>query len=112
MFHATESLKFASEFWFLNTILFKSILRTQNNVTRVLFSSSHNLVCHLCVAQRRLSDPSANFNTFLNSGWRTRGGGVAGQEGGRSRSENEGLDSFADGLYEIESGDVRDGELR
>ena len=31
-------------------------------------------------------------------------------DGGRSRSENEGLDSFADGLYEIESGDVRDGE--
>ena len=31
-------------------------------------------------------------------------------EGSRSRSENEGLDYFADGLYEIESGDVRDGK--
>ncbi|XP_047740715.1 uncharacterized protein LOC108670064 isoform X4 [Hyalella azteca] len=60
--------------------------------------------------QRRLSDPSANFNTFINSGWRARGGGAVGgpDSGGRSRSENEGLDSFADGLYEIESGDVRD----
>ncbi|XP_047496302.1 uncharacterized protein LOC125043947 isoform X1 [Penaeus chinensis] len=52
--------------------------------------------------QRRLSDPSANFNTFINSGWKSR------SEGARSRSENEGLDIFADGLYEIESGDVRD----
>ncbi|XP_071547763.1 uncharacterized protein [Panulirus ornatus] len=52
--------------------------------------------------QRRLSDPSANFNTFINSGWKSR------SEGARSRSENEGLDYFADGLYEIESGDVRD----
>ncbi|XP_068225440.1 uncharacterized protein [Palaemon carinicauda] len=52
--------------------------------------------------QRRLSDPSANFNTFINSGWKSR------SEGARSRSENEGLDNFADGLYEIESGDVRD----
>lgn len=52
--------------------------------------------------QRRLSDPSANFNTFINSGWKSR------PEGSRSRSENEGLDYFADGLYEIESGDVRD----
>ncbi|KAK4299636.1 hypothetical protein Pmani_028095 [Petrolisthes manimaculis] len=52
--------------------------------------------------QRRLSDPSANFNTFINSGWKSR------PEGARSRSENEGLDYFADGLYEIESGDVRD----
>ena len=54
--------------------------------------------------QRRLSDPSANFNTFINSGWKSR------PEGSRSRSENEGLDYFADGLYEIESGDVRDGK--
>ncbi|KAA0185704.1 hypothetical protein HAZT_HAZT007126 [Hyalella azteca] len=62
--------------------------------------------------QRRLSDPSANFNTFINSGWRARGGGAVGgpDSGGRSRSENEGLDSFADGLYEIESGDVRDAQ--
>ena len=58
--------------------------------------------------QRRLSDPSANFNTFMNSGWRARPGCEGGS--GRSRSENEGLDCFADGLYEIESGDVRDGE--
>ena len=40
------------------------------------------------------------------------GGGGGGVEGGRSRSENEGLDTFADGLYEIESGDVRDGEYK
>merc|ERR1719187_115894 len=52
--------------------------------------------------QRRLSDPSANFNSFINSGWKSQ------RQDARSRSENEGLDVFADGLYEIESGDVRD----
>uniref|UniRef100_A0A1B6DSF3 Uncharacterized protein n=1 Tax=Clastoptera arizonana TaxID=38151 RepID=A0A1B6DSF3_9HEMI len=59
--------------------------------------------------QRRLSDPSANLNNFVRGGWRTKnyegsGTGV----GARTRSENDGLDSMANGLAEIEAGDVRD----
>ncbi|XP_014485071.1 PREDICTED: uncharacterized protein KIAA0930 homolog isoform X3 [Dinoponera quadriceps] len=54
--------------------------------------------------QRRLSDPSANLNNFVRGGWRTKPDTVA----TKARSENEGLDSMANGLSEIEAGDVRD----
>jgi hypothetical protein len=57
--------------------------------------------------QRRLSDPSANLNNFVRAGWRTK----PTQESNRARSENEGLDSMANGLNEIEAGDLRDGNL-
>lgn len=55
--------------------------------------------------QRRLSDPSANLNNFVRGGWRTKPDTAA----TKARSENEGLDSMANGLNEIEAGDVRDG---
>ncbi|XP_063232010.1 uncharacterized protein LOC134536244 [Bacillus rossius redtenbacheri] len=55
--------------------------------------------------QRRLSDPSANLNNFVRAGWKTKPYETAGS---KSRSENEGLDSMANGLTEIEAGDVRD----
>lgn len=58
--------------------------------------------------QRRLSDPSANLNNFVRGGWRTKPDSVA----TKARSENEGLDSMANGLSEIEAGDVRDGKLK
>ncbi|XP_012270216.1 uncharacterized protein KIAA0930 homolog isoform X2 [Orussus abietinus] len=54
--------------------------------------------------QRRLSDPSANLNNFVRGGWRTKPEATA----TKARSENEGLDSMANGLSEIEAGDVRD----
>ncbi|XP_059486199.1 uncharacterized protein KIAA0930 homolog isoform X2 [Neocloeon triangulifer] len=54
--------------------------------------------------QRRLSDPSANLNNFVRAGWKTK----PTQESNRARSENEGLDSMANGLNEIEAGDLRD----
>ncbi|XP_058804382.1 uncharacterized protein LOC131671735 [Phymastichus coffea] len=56
--------------------------------------------------QRRLSDPSANLNNFVRGGWRTKPDSAA----AKARSENEGLDSMANGLNEIEAGDVRDGD--
>jgi hypothetical protein len=55
--------------------------------------------------QRRLSDPSANLNNFVRGGWKTKPYETT---GAKSRSENEGLDSMANGLTEIEAGDVRD----
>ncbi|CAL7936932.1 unnamed protein product [Xylocopa violacea] len=55
--------------------------------------------------QRRLSDPSANLNNYVRGGWRTKPDTAA----TKARSENEGLDSMANGLNEIEAGDVRDG---
>ncbi|XP_044014370.1 uncharacterized protein KIAA0930 homolog isoform X2 [Aphidius gifuensis] len=54
--------------------------------------------------QRRLSDPSANINNFVRGGWRTKPDNV----GTKARSENEGLDSIANGYNEIEAGDVKD----
>ncbi|XP_063986744.1 uncharacterized protein LOC135167457 [Diachasmimorpha longicaudata] len=54
--------------------------------------------------QRRLSDPSSNLNNFVRGGWRTKPDQCA----SKARSENEGLDSMANGLNEIEAGDVRD----
>ncbi|KAG8038219.1 hypothetical protein G9C98_006546 [Cotesia typhae] len=56
--------------------------------------------------QRRLSDPSSNLNNFVRGGWRTKPDAVS----TKARSENEGLDSMANGLNEIEAGDVRDAE--
>ncbi|KAL2726850.1 hypothetical protein V1478_007128 [Vespula squamosa] len=56
--------------------------------------------------QRRLSDPSANLNNFVRGGWRTKPDTAA----MKARSENEGLDSMANGLSEIEAGDVRDAD--
>lgn len=68
--------------------------------------------------QRRLSDPSANLNNFVRGGWKTKStctgsatvGATGGTVGPKSRSENEGLDSMANGLNEIQAGDVRDGK--
>ncbi|XP_054268220.1 uncharacterized protein KIAA0930 homolog isoform X2 [Macrosteles quadrilineatus] len=57
--------------------------------------------------QRRLSDPSANLNNFVRSGWRTKAYEANGP-GARTRSENDGLDCIANGVAEIEAGDVRD----
>ncbi|KAJ8679679.1 hypothetical protein QAD02_015466 [Eretmocerus hayati] len=54
--------------------------------------------------QRRLSDPSSNLNNFVRGGWKTKPDSAA----TKARSENEGLDSMANGLSEIEAGDVRD----
>ncbi|RLU16300.1 hypothetical protein DMN91_012060 [Ooceraea biroi] len=51
--------------------------------------------------QRRLSDPSSNLNNFVRGGWRTKPDTAA----TKARSENEGLDSMANGLNEIEAGD-------
>lgn len=45
--------------------------------------------------QRRLSDPSANLNNFVRGGWKTKPYETT---GAKSRSENEGLDSMANGL--------------
>lgn len=59
------------------------------------------------MTQRRLSDPSANLNNFVRGGWKTKPYETT---GAKSRSENEGLDSMANGLTEIEAGDVRDGK--
>jgi hypothetical protein len=61
------------------------------------------------LTQRRLSDPSANLNNFVRGGWKTKPYETT---GAKSRSENEGLDSMANGLTEIEAGDVRDGKKR
>ncbi|CAL7936931.1 unnamed protein product [Xylocopa violacea] len=58
--------------------------------------------------QRRLSDPSANLNNYVRGGWRTKPDTAA----TKARSENEGLDSMANGLNEIEAGDVRDADLQ
>ncbi|XP_030375837.1 uncharacterized protein LOC115625082 isoform X1 [Scaptodrosophila lebanonensis] len=66
--------------------------------------------------QRRLSDPSANLNNFSRYGWRTKnaqdvvGGGSS--AGAKARSENEGLDSLASEVSEIEAGDLRDDQQR
>ncbi|CAD6239949.1 GSCOCG00002435001-RA-CDS [Cotesia congregata] len=58
--------------------------------------------------QRRLSDPSSNLNNFVRGGWRTKPDTAS----TKARSENEGLDSMANGLNEIEAGDVRDGSCQ
>ncbi|XP_067628637.1 uncharacterized protein [Eurosta solidaginis] len=60
--------------------------------------------------QRRLSDPSANLNNFSRYAWRTKGTAdrVGGTAASKARSENEGLDSLANEVSEIEAGDLRD----
>ncbi|XP_065367973.1 uncharacterized protein LOC135960584 isoform X1 [Calliphora vicina] len=60
--------------------------------------------------QRRLSDPSANLNNFSRYAWRTKNSSDAasGSAGSKARSENEGLDSLANEVSEIEAGDLRD----
>lgn len=71
--------------------------------------------------QRRLSDPSANLNNFSRHGWKTKAGAGSGGENvgssavndrfsGKARSQNEGLDSIANELSEVEAGDLRDGK--
>lgn len=70
--------------------------------------------------QRRLSDPSANLNNFSRYGWRTKnsnnqdmvGSGTSPSVGAKARSENEGLDSLASEVSEIEAGDLRDDQQR
>ncbi|XP_055696109.1 uncharacterized protein LOC129797490 isoform X2 [Lutzomyia longipalpis] len=57
--------------------------------------------------QRRLSDPSANLNHFARFAWKTKSG-QDGTAGSKARSENEGLDSLANDISEIEAGDLRD----
>ncbi|XP_037821698.1 uncharacterized protein LOC119610522 isoform X1 [Lucilia sericata] len=60
--------------------------------------------------QRRLSDPSANLNNFSRYAWRTKNSSdtASGSAGSKARSENEGLDSLANEVSEIEAGDLRD----
>lgn len=63
--------------------------------------------------QRRLSDPSANLNNYSRYGWKTKGTGPeSGTAGGKARSENEGLDSLASEVSEIEAGDLKDGTFQ
>lgn len=57
--------------------------------------------------QRRLSDPSANLNNFSRYGWRTKNTTDT-TASSKARSENEGLDSLASEVSEIEAGDLRD----
>lgn len=59
--------------------------------------------------QRRLSDPSANLNNYSRYGWKTKGTGC-GEQSSKARSENEGLDSLASEVSEIEAGDLKDGK--
>lgn len=59
--------------------------------------------------QRRLSDPSANLNNYSRYGWKTKATGC-GEQSSKARSENEGLDSLASEVSEIEAGDLRDGK--
>lgn len=54
-----------------------------------------------------MSDPSANFETFLNSCWATK-------MEVKARSESDSLDRFSappGGLCEVEAGDLSDGEF-
>lgn len=64
--------------------------------------------------QRRLSDPSANLNNYSRYGWKSKSSSGAcadGTAGTKARSENEGLDSLASEVSEIEAGDLKDGEF-
>lgn len=62
--------------------------------------------------QRRLSDPSANLNNFSRYGWKSKSStNETSSVGAKARSENEGLDSLASEVSEIEGGDLRDGKL-
>lgn len=59
--------------------------------------------------QRRLSDPSANLNNFSRSGWKTKAP-AANEHSSKAMSQNEGLDSLANEVSEIEAGDLKDGK--
>ncbi|KAL5287479.1 KIAA0930 family protein [Megaselia abdita] len=56
--------------------------------------------------QRRLSDPSANLNDYTRYGWKTKMSEPTAAN--KARSENEGLDSIANEVSEIEAGDLTD----
>lgn len=56
--------------------------------------------------QRRMSDPSSNLNNYVRS---SRMSFKSSKEMKKSRSENEGVDSYEEVINEIEAGDVRDG---
>jgi hypothetical protein len=58
--------------------------------------------------QRRLSDPSSNLNNFSKNGWKTKN--ASGNS--KALSQNEGLDSLANEMSEIEAGNVRDGNYK
>lgn len=60
--------------------------------------------------QRRLSDPSSNLNNFTKNAWRQKQPNQPGYGKDKAMSQNEGLDSLANEISEIEAGDVRDGE--
>lgn len=60
--------------------------------------------------QRRLSDPSSNLNNFSKNGWKTKQPNQSGYGNNKAMSQNEGLDSLANEISEIEAGDVRDGK--
>lgn len=60
--------------------------------------------------QRRLSDPSSNLNNFSKNGWKQKQPNQSGYGNNKAMSQNEGLDSLANEISEIEAGDVRDGE--
>lgn len=61
--------------------------------------------------QRRLSDPSSNLNNFSKNGWRQKQPNQSGYGNNKAMSQNEGLDSLANEISEIEAGDVRDGKI-
>lgn len=58
--------------------------------------------------QRRLSDPSSNLNNYSKNGFRATKNPNQGSHS-KALSQNEGLDSLANEIWEIEAGDVRDG---
>lgn len=60
--------------------------------------------------QRRLSDPSANLSNYTRSGWKTKAPKTNDQSS-KAMSQNEGLDSLANEVSEIEAGDLKDGKF-
>jgi hypothetical protein len=67
--------------------------------------------CYNTKHQRRLSDPSSNLNNFSKNGFRAtaKTSNQSGYGNSKAMSQNEGLDSLANEIWEIEAGDVRDG---
>lgn len=59
--------------------------------------------------QRRLSDPSANLNNYSRYGWKTKPTSATNDQTSKAMSQNEGLDSLASEVSEIEAGDLKDG---
>lgn len=60
--------------------------------------------------QRRLSDPSANLNNYSRYGWKTKPT-PSNDQSSKAMSQNEGLDSLANEVSEIEAGDLKDGKF-